>query len=252
MTGFLLGPFSGRGLNPARPNEYTSLANIDFTAAIQPAEIITDNMNRPAIENQRRVPPPGPNTLDRGVAGPLLDATGRGFSGWDMSRQIRLKVFKGNPDKVPPEPVRETTNNDPLVNDRPIPAYPSDDPANPLLKVVGNDDAGVTDEDPFPYDQGAGTPGQGTRGTLRSFDHVSVAFEDGFDHTGTPPGENGDTYRRRVHFREFVRVQLGNTWYRCSDFGLWRWHMFAKRLSGKWGPEPGFQDLLDDSTNDDF
>jgi hypothetical protein len=128
--------------------------------------------------------------------------------------------------------------------DQPIPTYPADD-------VEGNDDAASADEDTNPYDQGAGTPGQGTRGTLRAHDAQSRVFRDANDHSGNPPGEDGDTYRIHAHFREFVRVQLGGTWYRCSEFGLWRWHMNAIRVGGMWGRDLVLIDELD-TTNDAF
>ena len=237
-----LGHYGGR---LSTGNGYQPRVGIDWTATIHPAQItqkISDG-DRPAIEDQVRVAPPGSAT---GVAGPgNNDATDSGFSGWDMSRQRRVKVFYGNPDKVPPEPIAETTNADPVPEYRPIHHYPADD-------VEGNDDSSVAaDEDSNPYDQGAGTPGKGTRGTLRSTDQPFNTFFDALDYENNPPGENGDTFRWQVHFREFVRVQLGRKWYRCSDFGLWRWHMHTKRVSDKWGPDPDFLDVLD-TTNDNF
>jgi hypothetical protein len=254
MTGRPLGLQGGRGVSQGFPG-YFAAAGIDWTAIIYPALIITDNTRRPAIEEQPRVappspPPPGVN-LNAGVADSgNLDVTGRGFSGWDMSRQRRQRVFIGNPFKVSPngdllEPIEETKANHPVIEDRPMPNYPADE-------VEGNDDATVgADEDSYPYDAGAGIPGQGTRGTLRSTDTPEVPLLDALDHTGITPGENGDTYRLRNHFREFVRVQLGTTWYRCSDFGLWRWHMNAQLLNGKWNLEPPLIDTLD-ATNDGF
>ena len=249
ITGTPLGPQGGRGVAPTPQGPfpgYFPAARIEWTATIEPAAIITDP-DRPAIEAQQRVAPPG---SDRGVAGfpgpNNLDATGSGFSGWDMSRQRRQRVFKGNPDKVPPatpEPITETTPNDPEIEDRPL-AYPTND-------VEGNDDTrGVQDEDSNPYER-PGIPGQGTTGTLRSTDRPEVPFLDVHDHSGNVPGEEGDTYRLRNQFREFVRVQLGSTWYRCSDFGLWRHHVNAKRLQGRWNVEPGLPDRFD-ATNNGF
>jgi hypothetical protein len=238
ITGQPLGQHGGR---LTAQNGYRPAVGIDWTATIHPAQI-TD-IDRPAIENQVRVSPP---IYERGVANHHNhDATGRGFSGWDMSRQVRQRVCKGNPDKVPPEPIAETTNADPEPQDRPI-AYPA-----PADDVQGNDDREVgIDEDSWPYDEGAGTPGRGIRGTLRSTDQPSISFLDAEDYNRIPSGEDGDTFRWVLHFREFVRVQLGRKWYRCSEFGLWRWHMHAKFRTG-WGPEPGRPDVFD-STNDDF
>ena len=212
--------------------QYESRAGIDWTARIQPAEIITD-LDRPAIEDQRRVSPPGD---DKGVADSAnKDVTGSGFSGWDISRQKRRRVFKGNPSKTPPEPITQATNADNYPMDRPIMTYPANG-------VEGNDDTSVcADEDSNPYDDG---PNLGTRGTLRSYDQTRLTLVDGTDHSGNAPGEDGDTYRRRFHCREFARVQLGTTWYRCSDFGLWRWHMNAMWHNGQWNAESGQPDEL--------
>ncbi len=220
------------GLHDGRhPTSYVRKAGIDWTATIEPAEVITD-ADRPALEDQARQAPPGENN---GVPGPgNLDTTGSGFSGWDISRQKRRKVFKGNP---PGTPLAETTAADPDPFARPA-GFPADD-------VEGNDDSDCgADEDSNPYDAGAGVPGKGTRGTLRSNDEPSTPFDDA-------TGADGDTFRKRIHFREFVRVQLDTTWYRCSDLGLWRFHMFAKRVAGKWDIEPAQVDLFD-LTNDGF
>src|SRR5262249_21926407 len=114
--------------------------------------------------------------------------------------------------------------------------------------VEGNDDSGpkvssVKDEDSNPYDEDVSwIPGKGKKGTLRSTD-MPVFDVAGFD--------DGRTFRLRQQFREFVRVQLGNTWYRCSDFGLWRLHSNLKKLNGQWDVEPG-QPHNFDTTNDDF
>jgi hypothetical protein len=212
---------------------YLAHARIDWTATIEPAAIITDTNNRPEIEEQTRVAPPGTtmNPLrDGGVASVFnRDMTGEGFSGWDMSRQRRQKVFIGNPPSVP---MAETPANHFPEEDRPIPNYPSDE-------VEGNDDDSVgADEDSNPYDQGAGTPGKGTRGTLRSTDKPRIIRMD-------DQGTDGDRYSLRNQFSEFVRVQLGNTWYRCSDFGLWRHHVNAKRVNGEWDKDPARPDEFD-------
>jgi hypothetical protein len=239
ISGIDLGVVRGR---LAGGNGYTTRGGIEWTATIQPAEIIL-SLDRPEIEGQVRVrPPPGDGTHDGGVADTgRPDATGSGFSGWDMSRQIRHRTFKGN--SLKGMPVVETTNNDPVVRDRPILQYPAND--------IGNDDDTAGDEDSNPYDQGAGTPGQGTKATLRADDVAQRPFFDakGF-HQQQEPGEDGDTYRTRLHFREFARVQLGKTWFRCSEFKLRRFHMSAKRLEGKWNAKPGVpQDVLDTSNN---
>jgi hypothetical protein len=245
FNGIELGMHGDRGSDPGLGPFYSPSAHVEWTATIHPLRIIEDN-DRPAIYDQLRQAPPGvnsgvPSNTDR-------DATDAGFSGWDMSRQIQTKCFKGNPDKVPPEPIFETTASDPNPDDRPK-KYPT----GPTGDVEGNDDSGVGDEDcnPYPpYEGGLNPPGRGEKGKLRSGDRPRFRIYDAADYNMAPGGEDGDTYRHRWHFREFVRVQLGNNWYRCSDFGLWRWHLNIKRLLGAWNAEPGQQDRLDPTNND--
>jgi hypothetical protein len=227
------------GLNPHReePGLYVAVAGIEWTATILPREIIFDN-DRPAIEKQTREVPPGD---DLGVASPVhRDATGSEFMGWDMSRQKRRKGFKGNPEKHPPVPMKETTSSD-LEQLRPVKDYP----ANP---VEGNDDT-KRNEDSNPYDQRdpqlGVVPGLGEKGTLRSADHPSLELSD--TNPIFPPGfeEEGYTIRMHWQFREFVRVQLGKKWYRCSDFKPWRYYANIKRRNGKWNADPDRPDTFD-------
>ena len=137
-----LGPAVGHRLPAGAPKPgYVAKAVIDWTATIHPAEIIKGS-DRPAIEKQVRVRPPYPS---KGAPGPGIDdvdATGRGFRGWDMSQQARWKVFKGNPDKG--VPIKETTAHDPEVDDQPNHDYPADDPQG---NIQGSDDHGPTDEE---------------------------------------------------------------------------------------------------------
>ena len=206
-----LGPHPHRN---GHDDGYVAVAGIDWTATIQPPRIITDN-DRPAIEAQPRVAPPGTtktNHYELGVAGPgNPDVSGSGFSGWDMSRQKRVKIFRGNPDKVPPEPITETTKNDPDPGSRPV-DYPAND-------IEGNDDLGPRDEDSNPYDEATHQfPGRGKKGTLRSADQPNSEFLDA-------EFEDGETFR--------VRQQN------------------SKKLNGQWNKEPGQTDVFD-TTNDDF
>jgi len=73
-----------------------------------------------------------------------------------------------------------------------------------------------------PYDLANPTPGWPSRSD--------------FEFSDTPP--KGLT--RGIHWqaRIFARVQLRDTWYRCSDFRTFRFRGSAKWSSGKWGIEP--------------
>jgi hypothetical protein len=51
-------------------------------------------------------------------------------------------------------------------------------------------------------------------------------------------GSEGDKIEIKVQFREFARVQLGGTWYRCSDEKFWRLHIKFK----KFGAAPVWRD----------
>jgi hypothetical protein len=202
---------------------YDRRAGIDWLATIQPPEIITDPL-RPGLEDQRRVSPPG---NDIGVAGEPIGNSRSGFSGWDMSRQARIKVVSGN----------KNTSRQIKRDER---VYPPND-------VQGNDDpihASISDTNP--YDKGIGVPRKSKSGTLRSHHRPGRSFEHA-------KGKDGDFFIKRLHFREFVRIQLGNKWYRCSDFGVWIYHVFASRKGGKWGPTEGSPDIFDviDLASDD-
>jgi hypothetical protein len=70
-------------------------------------------------------------------------------------------------------------------------------------------------------------------------------------------GVAGNYERGRKNARAFVRVQLGATWYVCSDKAsvnaLGRWHYFAQRDAARWSHEPGLEHIdVVDGTNDAF
>jgi hypothetical protein len=64
-------------------------------------------------------------------------------------------------------------------------------------------------------------------------------------------GQNCSYLRKKTHGRVFVRVQLGDEWYQCSEEYVSRWHYNARRPRGKWGKDPKRPDILD-LTNNDF
>ena len=38
----------------------------------------------------------------------------------------------------------------------------------------------------------------------------------------------------RLHFREFTRLEIEGTWFRISDYYLWRIHLKLRKTNGKW------------------
>lgn len=92
-------------------------------------------------------------------------------------------------------------------------SYPTDD-------TLGNDDYRTDDEDDDPYNgpypgklQGADIPAWGMRNTT---------------------GVDGDTFEQRLHAQEFARLELLGSWFRISDFVLWRFHEKFEHVNGAW------------------
>ena len=84
----------------------------------------------------------------------------------------------------------------------------------------GNDDKHTRDEDNFPY--------PASPGDLKSIDGLKV---DMLHATGTI----SDIFVRKYHFREFVSLNIGNDWYRISDFKPWRFHIsIRKNANDNW------------------
>jgi hypothetical protein len=168
-----------------------------FLHTIAPSEIITDN-DRPDLSGDKSADPPG----DRHpwFGDPL---SGGATKKWDSSRQFRCKILKSgtiaNDDFSQPPPVN-------------VSSYPSDG-------VEGNDDTtDATDEINDPY---------GNSGKLIAADNPGI----GIAHSA---GSDNDTYELRLHFREFARLEIAGTWYRISDYFLWKYHIKFKKVAGKW------------------
>jgi len=47
-------------------------------------------------------------------------------------------------------------------------------------------------------------------------------------------GANGDTFERRLHFFEFVRLELARAWWVISHMFPWRVHMRVRKDAGRW------------------
>jgi len=188
---------------------------IAWTATTNPKEIITDP-DRPNLEGRR-----DPAHLPAGTnsSGNLL--SGGVDAKWDMSRQIRKRLFAG-------PPLQRVLNPSPFEN---VPKYPTNEAA--WIDVMGNDDSSTGDEDNNPYrsiESVAKTKWFGTElplthavGQITSYDAPMRSLE-------VFSGNSGDQWRWRLQFREFARVQLDGHWYRCSDWGVsgpWRFHIAA-------------------------
>jgi hypothetical protein len=131
---------------------------------------------------------------------------------WDASRQIMCK-------SIDPNGLMPTLQD--------VLDYPADD-------AEGNDDTHVGDEDNNPYDNKHGTRTEkgkkvvfDLRDRLVSKDAPNLTMRHG-------RGADGNTFERRLHFREFTRIVLGGRWQRISNAFEWRFHMRFLRVNGKW------------------
>ena len=178
-----------------------------FRHQIQPVSIITDT-DRPDLRGLNVSAPPGGN---HPLSGDPL--AGGADKKWDSSRQIRAKIL--NPGNLP---------NSAFAQPAPVAVA-----AFPVNDVEGNDDRATGDER-FNGDTNNPYP---TGGVLHGTDSPGMGI-------ANAAGTDGDTWERRLHFREFVRVELDGTWHRISDFFPWRIHVKFRKAGGKW---------LDNGTN---
>jgi hypothetical protein len=203
---------------------YKAITGIEYTGTVFPTAICLPG-ERPAIEDQKRVAPPGDNG---GVPGPgNADTSGSTFKGWDMSRRRTTRVLVG------PDPLSYTTPTTEPAWQRPVDYPPADSP------VEGNDDTSVQDfEDSNPYDAEIGQIGE-----MVARDRPFSELPDGLNHAGTPPGFQGDALYTYSWFRDFSRVQIGKKWYRSSDYMPWRFYSYLFYDQGRWHALPNLFDL---------
>lgn len=168
----------------------------NFFHSIHPTSVITD-VDRPDLSGPNVTPPPGGLHPLTGV--PLSGGANRK---WDNSRQIRAKILNPNG----------------LANTAFAQPAPVAVAAFPVSDIEGNDDRTPNEENNNPYTNGAMLQGVDTPGM-------------GIDHSA---GADGNTWERRIQFREFARVELAGTWHRFSDFFPWRIHMKWRKTGGKW------------------
>ena len=187
-------------------------AGIDHRFTITPAAIITD-ADRPALHCRKNVPVPGAETRHVLNGQPLGPGA---LLMWDASRQIQVKVL--NPRLYTAAQIGTVAVGSRVLKGQPqavtIPEFLPDNDA------IGNDDTSICDEDNDPYE----AP---NRGAVTGMDNASWSMLDA-------TGADGDTFEVRLHFREFMRVNLGNTWFRASDFSPWRFHTRFIRVAREW------------------
>lgn len=174
----------------------------NFFHTILPPSVIMD-VDRPDLGGANVTPPPGGKHPLTGA--PL---TGGANRKWDNSRQIRAKIL--NPNSLP---------NAAFAQPAPVAVA-----AFPVSDIEGNDDRTPNEENNDPYTNG---------GKLNGVDSPGM----GIANSG---GADGNTWERRLHFREFARLELAGTWHRISDFFPWRIHVKFRKAGGKW---------LDNGTN---
>jgi hypothetical protein len=188
---------------------------------IQPVEIIT-LADRPALHGRNVSPVPQAHTNLDGVS-----LAGGATLMWDASRQIKAKVI---------DPRGVTPKGDVVEQDD----YPDDD-------AEGNDDVHVGDEDNNPYPNRDGTVRNRPGGPvfnpayLWSSDRPRLELQNSW-------GATGDTVERRLHFREFTRIELAGKWFRVSDFFPWRFHIRFRHTATRWQND----NSVSEANNDDF
>lgn len=196
-----------------------------FTHTISPATIITD-ADRPNLTGAGGNVPPTNGLNYKGDS--ITDGAPKK---WDNSRKIHQKFI--NPSNIPLADIPGDASFHTT-----FPNYPSaaDGDGRPggagaidasLVPLVGNDDAGVLfqgDNDPY------SDPDKGKLTGADTPNRIMLHAK----------GNNGDTVEWRLHFIEFTRLEIGETWYRISDDSddsddsLWRLHFKMKKVADKW------------------
>jgi hypothetical protein len=196
---------------------FTIALGYTFNYVIKPTNLVTGDYPDLKGRNSKPVPPKGGLHYD-GTA-----LTNGADTKWDCSRIVRLKVIN-------PSGVRLSGGHTPEMN-KTYDQYPSIDDGDGRpggaeaisfedWLAVGNDDNNLFDEENDPY-------AEGMLGQLKSWDSPRV----GMLHAD---GKDGDTVEWRLHFQEFVRLEINGKWYVVSDHFPWRVHYLLKRVGGRW------------------
>ncbi len=219
-----------------------------FLATIQPSELFITTADIPELRGRLTQPVP--------VLPQAPELSGGANLRWDISRAKRRKWI----DSTAALTLDDVSGSDSFRDDVTlagglpragvflINSYPTE---SGLDEILGNDDTGVTDEDNNPYStaesiRNTSPPVFPAIGQLGSQDKPTSPFMKQL----AAPGSNGDTLQVRVHFVEFVRLQIGDNstagyrnWYRVSDFFPWKTHILYRKMSGVWEDNGSFQTL---------
>jgi len=176
--------------------------NVTFSATILPATVITDG-DRPDLAGGNDTAPPG------GVHWTGDALAGGADHHWDFSRKMRTRIV--NPSGITMAALHGGGAHPGLIEfgaAQPI-AYPA-------TWEEGNDDRATGDENNDPY-----------AAAMTSTDTPSMPA----DHSA---GADGDTVEVRLHFREFVRLEINRRWWVISHHFPWRMHFRMRKAAGRW------------------
>lgn len=62
-------------------------------------------------------------------------------------------------------------------------------------------------------------------------------------------GNDEETFSIKIHFKEFVRLNIGSSWYRIASYYPWRAHFNFQKRNGKWRNSNATPSLIE--TNND-
>lgn len=187
-----------------------------FKFTIEPAALFDATNDHPDLTGAPNPNPPGGNSEFTGTA-----LSGGANLKWDMSRRALDHIL--NPNLIPKGKLSSGFGS--LYDGQPKADsngadFPADD-------VVGNDDAGFTDEDNNPYAAKAGGDLAHAVGEITSLDNPTIWIPEA-------GAANGNTFQEEAKFGEFARVNIGSKWYRVSDFLDWNLTAKVKMAGGVW------------------
>ncbi len=189
-------------------NTHTNIkAFRSYSFEITPQEIITDDDKPDFIKDPGDTISPVPDGNMRHI---ISDAflSGGADSYWDASRQIRAKILN---------PRMYTKNEFPILPGKFFDGQPQASHVvvdYPKADNIGNDDTHTGDEHNNPYVANPQFTGSEV-GKIVSHDTPNMSI---FAQTGGL----GDTLEYKLHYKEFLRLNIGDKWFRVSDFVEWK------------------------------
>jgi outer membrane protein OmpA-like peptidoglycan-associated protein len=187
-------------VRPQAASQLLTMAALNFNVLVTPVTLFSTadapNMRGNAVP---ATPVPGAGTPHPVLGGDLANGVN---SRWDVTRRVRTKfIYPAHLAGVPLDA------GAPPVIGNPVAAYPAD-------RLIGNDDRGTADEDNNPY----------VDGRMSGFDQLGFGIRNA-------PGNHLDTYTGRLHFQEFVRLDLGTQWRQISDDHPWKVHHILVKIN---------------------